>query len=617
MNNLKRQLKLYDVFSIAAGAMISSGLFILPGLAYAKSGTMVIVAYFLAGILVLPSIFSKAELATAMPKAGGTYFFIGRSLGSGLGTLGGISAWFSLSFKTAFALLGIGAFLSLIFPSITILQIKLIATFFALFFTFTNLVSVHHSGRLQTVMVTFLIALLVIFIGGGLSSISISNFSIPEKISYNNIFITAGMIFISFGGVTKVASVAEEIKNPSRNIPLGMLLAFGIVTSLYVSTIFVTVGILGKDLGSLGNYSLTPISDAAAVFWGKPGKMALGIAALLAFISTANAGIMAASRTPMAMSRDKLLPNVFNSVNKKFKTPHNSIILTSAFVIAIIFLPLEILVKTASTMMILLFIFVNISLIIMRESRIQNYHPKFKSPLYPWIQIIAIVVYAFIIIQMGKYPLLISAAILGAGLLLYWLYGRIRSNRDSALIRIVEKVTDRKISSYSLESELKEIIRERDNIKLDKFDKIIENSIVLDIEERMDKESFFHLVAENISDHNEFDSNYLFEKIHNREKESSTVISEHIAIPHVIIEGEKKFQVILVRAKKGIIFTDEADNIQIIFVIIGSKDERTFHLKALAALAQIIQSKDFEAKWLAAKNKEELRDIILLGERRR
>lgn len=617
MNKLKKELKLFELFSIASGAMISSGLFILPGLAYAKSGTLVIAAYFLAGLLVLPTIFSKAELSTAMPRSGGTYYFVGRSLGNAFGTLAGISAWFALSFKSAFALLGIGAFASIIFPSITILQIKLIAIGFCLIFTTFNLFSVHHSGKIQIYMVIFLIALLVAFVVFGTKSIQLENYALQKAVNLNTVFMTAGMIFISFGGVTKIVDLAEEIVNPKRNIPLAMFLAFFVVNTIYVAVIFVTVGILGSKLGGAEHYSITPISDAANIFWGTPGKITLGIAALLAFISTANAGIMAASRTPMAMSRDKILPRFFNTIHPKYHTPQNSIYFTSAFMILVILLPLDILVKTASTIMIILYTFENLSLIVMRESNLQNYHPKFKSPLYPWIQIIAIIAYITIITQMGKIPIMISGVIMASGLLWYWLFGRINENRESALLHIIAKVFDRKLANQFLESELKTIIRERDDIKLDKFDKIIEDCLVLDIEEHLDKDQFFRLVAEKFSQKLSYDKNEIYEKIINREEQYSTVLSDNIAIPHIIIDGKGIFEIMLVRAKKGISFTDEADNIQIVFVIMGTMDQRTFHLKALAALAQVIQNKGFEENWLKAKSKTALRDIILLGERRR
>ena len=136
---LTRQLSLLDVFCIAAGAMISSGLFVLPGLIYAKTGPAVILAYILAGIFVLPALFTKAELATAMPKAGGGYFFVERSMGSVAGVIGGFAEWFSLSIKSAFALVGIGAFAILINPNLTLWQIKLIAAGFCIFLSLIHI----------------------------------------------------------------------------------------------------------------------------------------------------------------------------------------------------------------------------------------------------------------------------------------------------------------------------------------------------------------------------------------------------------------------------------------------------------------------------------------------
>ena len=108
-SRLKKELGLADVFAISTGAMFSSGFFLLPGIASAYAGPAVVVAYLIAAVLVIPAMLSKAELATAMPRAGGTYYFIDRSMGPLLGTIGGIGTWFSLMFKSAFALIGIGA----------------------------------------------------------------------------------------------------------------------------------------------------------------------------------------------------------------------------------------------------------------------------------------------------------------------------------------------------------------------------------------------------------------------------------------------------------------------------------------------------------------------------
>ncbi|MCK5258197.1 MAG: amino acid permease, partial [Thermoplasmatales archaeon] len=381
--NLKKELGLLSLFAIASGAMISSGLFILPGIAYAKSGPAVLISYAIASLLIIPAMLSKAELATAMPKAGGTYFFIDRSMGPMMGTIGGFAAWFSLAFKSAFALVGIGIFATLLNPGFTELQTKLVAVFFCIVFTAINIRGAKHTGKTQIVLVLGLISLLVFYIVAGFFFINPSNFDNFAPHGFNSIFSTAGLIFISFGGLTKICSVAEECKKPGRNIPLGMFLSWGIISLLYFLVIFVTIGIVEPVL--LGE-SLTPISLGAGTFLGEIGIAIMAIAAILAFISTANAGLLAASRDPMAMGKDRLLPSSFAKVSKR-GTPTFSILFTSVFMILVVlFLDLESLVKTASTLKILLFLFVIFSLIIMRESKIRNYRPKFRSPFYPWVQ---------------------------------------------------------------------------------------------------------------------------------------------------------------------------------------------------------------------------------------
>ena len=619
MNKLKKDLSLLDVFCIASGSMISSGLFILPAIAYAKIGPASFIAYLIAGIFVIPSLLSKAELSTAMPKAGGDYFFINRSMGAGFGTLAGISAWFSLSFKSAFALLGIGAFATLLFPSITILQIKLISVSFCAFFCITNIIGTKHAGRLQVYLVISLLIILLIYISKGIFEVKLTNFEPFLHGNVKSIFSTAGLIFISYGGLTKVASVGEETKNPSRNLPLGMISSFVVVTIIYVLAVFVTNGTVGKALlCTNGDPVLTPLTKGASQFMGTAGTILLSVAAMLAFISTGNAGILAASRSPLAMSRDKLIPHFFAKINSRFHTPHISIIFTTLFMITVIlFLDLEMLVKTASTMKLLLFSFVNVSVIIMRESGIQNYRPKFRSPFYPWLQIIAVLIYAFLIIEMGVVPLLISSIFVVCGMIWYWFYGRINSNRESALLYIIRKIGAKEITAYTLEEELKQIIQERDDIVKDRFDEIIENSIVIDIKKSITKEEFFHLVSEKLETRLSTQKDVIYKKLKEREEESTTVLTDNLAIPHIIVEGNHQFDIVLARCKPGVYFSEDFPEIQTAFIILGTRDERTFHLRSLASIAQIVQNPNFEKKWFHAKNEQALKDAILLGERKR
>ena len=612
---LKRELQLIDIFAIASGAMISSGLFILPAIAYAKSGPAVVFAYLLAGILALPAMLAKAELSTAMPRAGGVYFFIERSMGAPLGMIGGLANWFSLTFKSAFALIGLGIFATLINPSISATEIKLIAIGFCLFFMIVNIMGVKQSSKIQVLLVLALIGILGFYVFKGFNFIKPERYMPFAPHGAGSIFATAGLVFVSFGGLTKICCVAEETKRPGRNIPLGMFLAFSIIMILYAAVIFVTIGLL--DPNSLSG-SFTPISAGANVFMGKAGGILLAIAGVLAFISTANAGILTASRNSMAMSRDCLLPQFLQKVNRKTKTPYISIIVTTIFMICVIVsLSLENLVKTASTLMILLFIFVNFSLIIMRESRIQSYRPRFKTPFYPWINIAGIIGYAFLIFEMGQTTLAITGGFIVCALVWYFVYARNKVRRHAALIHVIERITAKELVRATLPDELKEIIIERDRIVEDRFDKLIKDCKILDIEESLTMEEFFKDVAKTISPELGTSVDDTFNLLLNREKESSTVITPGLAIPHIVVGGEYKFRILLARCKEGIVFPKAKSPVKVVFVLAGTKDERNFHLRALAAIAEIAQAKNFDKRWLSARNEEELRNVVLLAERRR
>jgi len=612
---LKKTLGSVAIFSIASGAMISSGLFVLPGIAFGVAGPAIILAYLLAGIIVIPSLLSKAELATAMPKSGGTYFFIERSLGPLAGMLAGLASWFSISFKSAFALAGMGAFGGLILPDITEFQMDMIAIFFCLVFTVVNLVSTKHAGRIQIWLVFGLLAILALFSLLGIREIELDHFKNFNPYGLKAVFATVGLIFVSYGGLTKVASVAEETRNPGRNIPLGMIAAYIVVGIFYIIVVAITVGVL--PAGELKD-SLTPISLAAGIFMGTPGIIIISGAAMIAFITTANAGILSASRAPMAMSTDNLLPSFFSKIHPRTKTPVSSILITSAFMICVIlFLDLKDLVKTASTMMILLFISVNISVIIMRESKIHSYRPLFRSPFYPWIQIGAVIIYVFLIFEMGAVPLIITGGFLILGTLWYIFYARKGIIRRSALMHVVQRVTDRELQQPTLENELKNILVERDAIVEDRFDKLINTCPLIDFPTALSSREAFREIAHKLSPMVGMEEDSLFDMFLEREEQSCTVIHPGLAIPHILIKGEGSFRILLVRAREGIKFPCVNHPVHAMFVLIGTMDERNFHLRALMAIAQIAHSGDFDQRWKDARGEEELRHILLLSRRSR
>ncbi len=620
-DSLKRTLGFPGVFSVAAGAMISSGLFVLPGIVFAEAGPAVIIAYALAGLTIVPVMQAQAELCTAMPQAGGSYFFIERSLGPLAGLFAGFAGWLAVSLKAAFALVGIGALAQLAFGLDTQLgldkemTIKLVAVPATLFFGVINTVSTKHAGRLQAVLVIGLLGALVLYVIRGVPEVEVARLSPFAPHGILPILSATGMVFVSFGGLTKVAAVAEEVKDPKRNIPLGMFAAFFVVCSLYVLIVFITVGVVPARFLEK---TLAPLSLGADQTMGTVGIILIDVGAILAFATTANSGILAASRSPMAMGRDGLLPEFFTNTNKRFGTPHRSIIVTTFFIMVIIcFLNIGDLVKMASTVMIITFILVNFSLVIMRFSGIQNYRPSYRAPLAPWLQIIALIIYAFFIVSMGAKPLILTGAFTLIALLWYVFYVHRKIERESAIVYLVRQVISGDIRRTGLEEELKKITIERDQISLDRFDRLVKDAEVVDLDEEVGAKEYFEIISKRLGQRLDIEKDYLYDKFIHREHESSTVVKPGVAIPHVIVEGEGIFFLLLTRAKKGIVFSELNEPVHTAFVLIGSRDERNFHLRALMNIAQVVEDADFEERWRAAPGEEGLKDLILLTKRRR
>jgi basic amino acid/polyamine antiporter, APA family len=172
-------------------------------------------------------------------------------------------------------------------------------------------------------------------------------------------------------------------------------------------------------------------------------------------------------------------------------------------------------------------------------------------------------------------------------------------------------------SSDKLEDELSKIVQERDNIRGDEFDKLIEKAPVIDLERSYKLNRLLQIISEKLHGHVSCDPENLLSMFIKREQEGSTVLIPMVAVPHIVIESKGVFEIVLVRCKSGIKFSEKHKNVKAIIALIGSKDDRTMHLKTLTAIAQIIQDKEFDDKWIKAETPKNLKDIFLLGDRRR
>lgn len=409
--------------------MLGSGIFVLPGIAAAKTGSSIWLAYLLAAICILPAALSKSELATAMPSSGGTYVYIERTFGPIFGTIAGIGLWLSLLLKSSFALVGFGAYLTVL-VSINQGFTKYAALFFLLIILLLNIFGIKKVGKVQLVIVTISLVSLAAILVFGIPKVD--DALLQPVFSNGNIGLvsTVAFVYISYAGVTKIAAIAGEIKNPNTNLPRAMILSLVIMSLIYVSIAFTLVGNIPME--SLKT-DIKPIFTIANMLGGPYVGYAAAVVGVITLVSMANSGVLAASRFPFAMAIDKLLPTFMSKIHSKYLTPVVTIVMTClVMAIAILFLDVEKIAKLASAFMVMMFISVNACVIILRETATQWYRPAYKSPFYPFIQLLGIISGIILLVLLGFVPLMAILSITIIGFFIYIKYGK-KTSRTGVL----------------------------------------------------------------------------------------------------------------------------------------------------------------------------------------
>jgi mannitol/fructose-specific phosphotransferase system IIA component (Ntr-type) len=188
------------------------------------------------------------------------------------------------------------------------------------------------------------------------------------------------------------------------------------------------------------------------------------------------------------------------------------------------------------------------------------------------------------------------------------------------LLQIIERATAKELVTPSLKDDLEKMydMREADEGAVkDRFDDIVEKCEIIDIREKTDLESLFTKAAGIISAQVNCDAKNITEQLLKREKSGTTALTPLLAVPHMIVPGEKKFSVVVARSVPGINFGPERQDVHAVFFLAGSIDERNFHLLALAAIAQIVNSPSFSKKWQSADGTNDLRRIMLSVKRKK
>jgi amino acid transporter/nucleotide-binding universal stress UspA family protein len=445
---LAKDLGLISAMTIGIGTMIGAGIFVLPGVAANAAGPIVVVSFVVGGVIAMVNALSISELGTAMPKAGGGYYYINRSLGPMFGSIAGMGDWMGLAFASAFYCIGFGQYLAVFvgLPTIAFLNpIQLGALLAGAVFVAVNYIGAKETGGLQTVIVFTLLSILTVFAVAGFFSFDYATLAGEDGLTpfgTGAILPATALVFVSFLGYAKIATVGEELKNPGRNLPIAIIGSVAIVTVIYAILVTTMLGVIPWPELSQD----APVAQAAEVAFpvsiGPIGGIAaaaaavMTIGALLATASSANASILASARINFAMGRDKIVTDWLNEIHPNFATPYRSILVTGGLIIVFIaFLgrDIEVLAKAASVLHLIVYALMNVALIVFREAEVPEYDPDFRVPLYPITPILGALLSLGLVAFMDGVEIALSGGFVVAAVVWYFLYARDKTTQQGVL----------------------------------------------------------------------------------------------------------------------------------------------------------------------------------------
>jgi amino acid transporter/nucleotide-binding universal stress UspA family protein len=446
---LAKDLGPLAALTIGVGTMIGAGIFVLPGTAVARAGPLAAVTFVLGGVIALFTALSASELGTAMPKSGGAYFYINRALGPLFGSISGWANWIGLAFASAFYMYGLGEYVNTLVgaPDVALGPLSLeaaqvIGLVGALLFIAVNYIGAKETGGLQIVIVLLLLGILGAFTVVGLLNAELDALTpiAPPGATAEVLPVTA-IVFVSYLGFVQITSVAEEIKQPGKNLPRAVIGSVVLVTVVYALFLVVLLAAVPNELVADND---TAVVDAAQLLFGQYGLFGIELGVfgwalllfggLLATASSANASILSSSRINFAMGREKIVTPQLNEIHKRFGTPYRSIAVTGALIIVFLLVGnLELLATAGSVLHLIVYGLLNLALIVMREAEPPGYDPDFEVPLYPVVPIVGTVTSFALIAYIEPLVIALSVAFVVFAALWYFLYARTRVESTGVL----------------------------------------------------------------------------------------------------------------------------------------------------------------------------------------
>jgi basic amino acid/polyamine antiporter, APA family len=410
---LERSIGLFGAIGIGVGGIVGGGILALAGVAFANTGPSAVIAFALNGLIALITALTFAELSTAFPENGGTYTFSKKVLSVKTAFLVGWVVWFASIIAAVLYAIGFAAFGIILIESLSNLFLghsfswirsgfilSTIAVISTLVYTYILVKQTGEGGKWGNILKILVFGLLIL--GGFKAYLGKSEIEVAQNLSpffvagTLGLFQAMGYTFIALQGFDLIAPLAGEIKQPNRTIPKSMLISLIIALVIYLPLLFfVTVAGMpqGESLIDISkNYPEAVIVIAAKSFMGNFGEWLVIVAGIISMLTALYANIYAASRISKRMARDRTLPHPLSLVNKRFKTPVNSIIITSILVVIIILIVPNVAVAGAAASLIFLIKFTlahAISILVRYRSKLRD--NCFKVPFFPYLQLLGLV----------------------------------------------------------------------------------------------------------------------------------------------------------------------------------------------------------------------------------
>ena len=432
---LKRQLNLLQVIMLGTAGTIAAEIFVLTGHVAKIAGPETVLALVLAGLMTLSIALNYCELATTFPVTGGAMTYVGEAFGKGwLMFLVGSLDCLSSTFYAALSAVGFAISLEIFIPGLPIIPIAILVIAFV---GVMHIRGVSNVGNLQILLGAFLLAVFAAFVFKGFTNPNgfhmdtfLSGRSVFENqsaISHLGRMLSAiALTYNAYVGFEVIADDAEEITKPNKNIPIGILVSLLLTTVIYTSVSMVAIGTV--PFGQLAG-SDTALTDAAARFWPSIGVQIMGIAGIVATLTSVNSAMLSATREAFSLSREHVWPRHFSRLSH-WRTPWMAILMVvviSALVAAVGLVDFLSFISSAGYMFVLFW--ATLAMPRLRK-KFPDIERPFKVPLYPLTVVAAAVAGLLIISFANTRALIFLGGVLALLSVFYLISTRMRARRE-------------------------------------------------------------------------------------------------------------------------------------------------------------------------------------------